>query len=54
MADEFYNPKEEYNRRIRRLAHDDYAGDWGGVDRVADREWIRKYEEAESWNGMGG
>lgn len=53
MANEFYDRKEEYYKRVKRLIHNDYHGDWGDYDRCKDLEWIRDYEETESCNGMG-
>ena len=51
--DEYYDPKKEYYKRLERLANG-YGGDWGGVDRANDLEWIHDYKERESWNNMGG
>lgn len=51
MADEYYDPKEEYYKRLERLATQ-YDADGRQADE--DREWIKEYKEAESWNNMGG
>lgn len=50
MADEYYNAKKEYHKRLKRLATEH---DPDGRREEADREWIRDYEERESWE-MGG
>ena len=41
----------QYHKRLKRLATE-YDPD--GRQAEADREWIRDYEERESWNNMGG
>lgn len=48
--DEYYNPKDEYIKHLKNLAS--YDGD--GRSHEASRKWIEEYEEAESWNNMGG
>ena len=43
---EYYNPREEYIKRLETLA----SYDPDGREHEAAREWIREYKEMESWN----
>ena len=51
MANGYYDPKEEYYKRLKRLARN-YDPDGRLADE--DRQWIKDYEETESLNNMGG
>jgi len=48
--DEYYNPREEYIKKLEILA----SYDSDGREHEAARKWIEDYKEAESWNNMGG
>lgn len=52
MADEYYDSKKEYYKRLERLARESSNPDGRQADE--DREWIRDYKETESLNNMGG
>ena len=48
--DEYYDPQKEYIKHLKNLT----SYDLDGRSHAASREWIRDYEERESWNNMGG